>query len=106
LVDELFICIDEVNFMNNERDTYNRYDPDSTLYGFCPFWGVLLLILSGIFSPGINISIFVYLAFFLAIAGLSLIGYLIGWRTPVQSHHPSTDSTIPFFVIQNFTKAI
>ncbi len=45
----LFICIDEVDFMNNERDTYNRYDPDSTLYGFCPFWGVLLLILSGIF---------------------------------------------------------
>jgi hypothetical protein len=49
---------------------------------------------------------FIYLAFFLAIAGLSLIGYLIGWRTPVQSHHPSTDSTTPFFVIQNFTKTI
>ncbi len=32
--------------MSSERDGYSRYDPDSTLNGFFPFWGVLLLLLS------------------------------------------------------------
>jgi hypothetical protein len=44
---------------------------------------------------------FDYLGFFLAIAIFGLIGYLIGFQTPVESRHPSTDSTTPFFVIRN-----
>jgi len=55
------------DFMSSVRDGYNRYDPDSTLNGFFPFWGILLLLLSLIF---------------LIIAGLGLVGYLVGCRAP------------------------
>lgn len=46
LINFLFISIDRGDFMTSERDGYNRFDPDSTLNGFFPFWGVVLLILS------------------------------------------------------------
>lgn len=32
--------------MTSVRDGYNRYDPDSTLNGFLPFWGIVLLLLA------------------------------------------------------------
>jgi len=40
------LSIDRGDFMSSVRDGYNRYDPDSTLNGFFPFWGILLLLLS------------------------------------------------------------
>ncbi|CAF0742722.1 unnamed protein product [Rotaria sordida] len=58
------------DFMTSVRDGYNRYDPDSTLNGFFPFWGVVLLLLSFIF---------------LLVAGLGLVGYLVGCRSPPES---------------------
>jgi hypothetical protein len=32
--------------MTSVRDGFSRFDPDSTLNGFLPFWGVMLLLLS------------------------------------------------------------
>ncbi|CAF1011811.1 unnamed protein product [Adineta steineri] len=76
----------------NERDSFGRKDPDSTFHGAFPHWGGVLFILSG---------------FFLVVAIFGLVGYLLGFRTPPNHrHHSSTDSTAPFFVIQNFTKVI
>jgi hypothetical protein len=91
---------------NNVRDTYNRYDPDSIFNGFFPVWGVVILILSGIFSFYIDSCMFVYLGFFLVVATFGLIGYLVGCRTPLKNRQPSTDSTAPFCVIQNFRMTI
>ena len=42
----LSFSTDRGDFMTSVRDGYNRYDPDSTLNGFFPFWGVVLLLLS------------------------------------------------------------
>ncbi len=43
---DLDTSLDRGDFMSSERDGYNRFDPDSTLNGFFPFWGVVLLLLS------------------------------------------------------------
>ncbi|CAF1364938.1 unnamed protein product [Adineta steineri] len=76
----------------NERDSFGRKDPDSSFHGAFLHWGGVMFILAG---------------FFLVVAIFGLIGYLLGFRTPPQHrHHSSTDSTAPFFVIQNFTKVI
>ncbi|CAF0818105.1 unnamed protein product [Rotaria sp. Silwood1] len=64
------------DFMTSVRDGYNRYDPDSTLNGFFPFWGVVLLLLSFIF---------------LLVAGLGLVGYLVGCRAPPESLRQQLD---------------
>jgi hypothetical protein len=108
MIVNMFFLIDPSDFTDNVRDEFNRYDPDSTLNGFFPLWGVVILILSGIlFIPYINIYMFVNLGFFLVIAACGFIGYLVGCRTPPDPHHhPSTDSTAPFFVIQNFRLTI
>jgi len=73
----------------NLRDSYNRENADALFGGFFPQWGVVLLILSG---------------FFLVISGFALIGYFMGCRTPIKHHQPSTDSTVPFCVIQNLVR--
>ncbi|CAF2066818.1 unnamed protein product [Rotaria magnacalcarata] len=57
------------DFMSSVRDGYNRYDPDSTLNGFFPFWGIVLLLLSFVF---------------LLIAVLGLVGYFVGCRAPPE----------------------
>lgn len=38
--------LDRGDFMTSVRDHYNRFDPDATLNGFFPFWGIVLLLLS------------------------------------------------------------
>ncbi|CAF0859561.1 unnamed protein product [Adineta ricciae] len=74
------------------RHTFKLDQSDDALYGLFPHWGTVLLMLSG-------------LSLLIAVAGL--IGYLLGCRTPPPPiHHTSTDSTAPFFVIQNFTKVL
>jgi hypothetical protein len=40
--------------MTSVRDGYRRYDPDSTLNGFLPFWGIVLFILSCKFFASIH----------------------------------------------------
>ncbi|CAF3185440.1 unnamed protein product [Rotaria socialis] len=57
------------DFMSSVRDGYNRYDPDSTLNGFFPFWGIVLLLLSFVF---------------LLVAVLGLVGYFVGCRAPPE----------------------
>ncbi|UJR36157.1 hypothetical protein I4U23_028891 [Adineta vaga] len=64
------------DFMTSVRDGYNRYDPDSTLNGFFPFWGCILLLLSFVF---------------LLVAGIGLVGYLIGCRSPPDSLRQQLD---------------
>jgi len=60
---------------------------DDIFYGFIPFWGVLLLMLSG---------------FFLMISIFGLVGYFLGCRTPLARRHPpSTNSTAPFYITKN-----
>ncbi|CAF1631222.1 unnamed protein product, partial [Adineta ricciae] len=73
----------------NIRHTFKLDQSDDALYGLFPHWGTVLLMLSG-------------LSLLVAVAGF--IGYLLGCRTPPPIHHTSTDSSAPFFVIQNFTK--
>lgn len=38
--------LDRGDFMSSVRDGYNRFDPDATLNGFFPFWGIMLLLVS------------------------------------------------------------
>lgn len=70
--------------MSSVRDGYHRYDPDSTLNGFFPFWGILLLLLScKSFSLSYDLIFIKYFSvIFLIIAGLGLVGYLVGCRSP------------------------
>ncbi|CAF0744851.1 unnamed protein product [Didymodactylos carnosus] len=63
-------------FMSGERDNYGRFDPDSTLNGFFPFWGFVLLILSMLF---------------LIIAAIGFIGYLVGCRSPPERFRQTLD---------------
>lgn len=44
--------LDRGDFMASVRDGYNRYDPDATLNGFFPFWGIVLLLFSCKFHIG------------------------------------------------------
>ena len=87
-----FFVIDRGDFMTSVRDGYNRYDPDSTLNGFFPFWGVILFLLSCKWSALLG-SLFLSfsLVVFLLIAGLGLVGYLIGCRSPPDSLRQQLD---------------
>ncbi|CAF1272540.1 unnamed protein product [Didymodactylos carnosus] len=76
-----FIIIHDIvafrgDFMSGERDQYGRFDPDSTLNGFFPFWGFVLLLLSMLF---------------LIIAAIGIIGHLIGCRSPPERFRHTLD---------------
>jgi hypothetical protein len=79
--------------MTSVRDGYNRYDPDSTLNGFFPFWGVLLLLLSCKYLSLLimRIQSFINLVIFLLVAGFGLVGYLVGCRSPPDSLRQQLD---------------
>lgn len=79
--------------MTSVRDGYNRYDPDSTLNGFFPFWGVLLLLLSCKYLSLLLMMIqsFVNLVIFLLVAGFGLVGYLVGCRSPPDNLRQQLD---------------
>jgi hypothetical protein len=89
----LHINLDRGDFMTSVRDGYNRFDPDSTLNGFFPFWGIVLLLISckSIYLFIIIIYVFVILVIFLLIAGFGLVGYLVGCRSPPESLRQQLD---------------
>jgi hypothetical protein len=80
--------------MTSVRDGFSRFDPDSTLNGFLPFWGVVLLLLSckSFFRFCFYYySISVNLVVFLLVAGFGLVGYLVGCRAPPDSLRQQLD---------------
>ena len=84
--------------MTSVRDGYNRYDPDSTLNGFFPFWGILLLLISCKYSSSLPFYFIFHfvLVIFLLIAGFGLVGYLVGCRAPPESLRQPLDPTTFF----------
>lgn len=92
-LDARCVCLDRGDFMTSVRDGYSRYDPDSTLNGFLPFWGIVLFIIScksPCSTETLDTPIFV-LVVFLLIAGLGLVGYLVGCRSPPDSLRQELD---------------
>lgn len=94
----LVYCIDlrGMNVTKDEiialtRDHFGRTNPDDLLNGFFPVWAVIQFCLSGTLfnkkKKASNIFILTVLGFFLVIALVSGVCYLLGCRSPGEERH-------------------